>query len=423
MRIPLLLAALCVGGLVSTGNSQELGATINKSGAAITGVTFRVWSPNALQVSVAGEFNNWSTTANALVKSASGNIWTATLANARPGQAYKYVISTTAGATLWRKDPRAREVRSMPDGSQASVIYDEDAFVWEDEGFEPPFPNEIVMYELHVGTFYDPRPEDGEPATFYDAVQRLDYLRDLGVNMIALMPVSEFNGRHSWGYNPVALFAIEQAYGGPDGFKHFVNEAHKRGIAVQVDVVHNHYGDLAASGASDLENFDGGNPYFYHGADEVARPGIGRTKWGPRPRYSDANVRQFIKDNIRMYLEEYKVWALRWDSPRNITGFDLNPGTNVGDPDTAIPEAVTMMEEINNDIRSRNIRYYSIAEDATSPGGYSGHWEISFHNVLFPRLLPLDGDGTLPAPFEGRLACPALNQRNTDNIGYRLETK
>jgi 1,4-alpha-glucan branching enzyme len=423
MRIPLLLVVLCVGSLLSTGHSQELGATINKSGAAITGVTFRVWSPNALQVSVAGEFNNWSTTANALVKSASGNIWTAMVANARPGQAYKYIISTAAGATLWRKDPRAREVRSMVDGSQASVIYEEDAFVWEDEGFEPPFPNEIVMYELHVGTFYDPRPEDGEPATFYDAVQRLDYLRDLGVNMIALMPVSEFNGRHSWGYNPVALFAIEQAYGGPDGFKHFVNEAHKRGIAVQVDVVHNHYGDLAASGASDLENFDGGDPYFYHGADEVARPGIGRTKWGPRPRYSDANVRQFIKDNIRMYLEEYKVWALRWDSPRNITGFDLNPGTNVGDPDTEIHEAVTMMEEINNDIRARNIRYYSIAEDANSPGGYSGHWEISFHNVLFPRLLPLDGDGTLPAPFEGRLAYPALNQRNTDNIGYRLETK
>ncbi|MGA0849241.1 MAG: alpha amylase C-terminal domain-containing protein, partial [Chthoniobacterales bacterium] len=131
----------------------------------------------------------------------------------------------------------------------------------------------------------------------------------------------------------------------------------------------------------------------------------------------------FIKDNIRMYLDEYKVWALRWDSPRNITGFDLNPGPEVGDPDTTIPEALAMMQQINDDIRARNIRYYSIAEDALSPGGYSGHWEISFHNVLFPRLLPLETDGTLPAPFEGRLSYPTLNQRNTDNIGYRLETK
>lgn len=418
-----LLLSFLLFGSASVAGGQELGATINKSGTNVTSVTFAVWAPNATAVRVAGDFNNWNATANALTNNVATKVWTGTVTNVRPGHAYKYVITTTNGQTLWRKDPRAREVRSMTDGTQASVVYDKNAFVWEDEGFEPPFPNEIVMYELHIGTFYDPRPDDGEPATFYDAVQRLDYLRELGVNMIALMPVSEFNGRHSWGYNPISLFAIEQAYGGPDGFKHFVNEAHKRGMAVQVDVVHNHYGDLAAPGASDLENFDGGNPYFYHGADEVSRPGIGRTKWGPRPRFSDPNVRQFIKDNIKMYLDEYKVWALRWDSPRNITGFDLNPGANVGDPDTVIPEAVTMMQEINDDIRKRNIRYYSIAEDANSPGGYSGHWEISFHNVLFPRLLPLDPDGSLPAPFEGRLTYPTLNQRNTDNIGFRFETK
>ena len=68
----------------------------------------------------------------------------------------------------------------------------------------------------------------------------------------------------------------------------------------------------------------------YHGTDEAARPGIGRTKWGPRPRYSNTNVQQFIKDNIRMYLDEYKVWGLRWDSPRNITGFDANHSFAVG---------------------------------------------------------------------------------------------
>ncbi len=404
--------------------AQELGATINKSGTTVTGVTFRVWAPNATAVHVAGDFNSWSATASPLTKDGANNIWSAGVSAARPGHAYKYVITTQSGGKLQRKDPRARQVRTREDGSQASVVYDKDAFVWEDEGFQPPFPNEIVMYELHIGTFYDPRPDDGEPATFYDAAQRLDYLRDLGVNMIALMPVSEFNGRHSWGYNPIALFAIEQAYGGPDGFKHFVNEAHKRGIAVQVDVVHNHYGDLAAPGASDLEDFDGGNPYFYHGEDEVARPGIGRTKWGPRPRYIDPNVQDFIKDNIRMYLDEYKVWALRWDSPRNITGYDSNPPVSeVGDPDTDIEEAITMMQEINSEIHARNERYYSIAEDANSVGGYSGHWEISFHNVLFPRLLPLDTDGSLPAPFEGILRYPTLNQRETYNIGYRLVTK
>jgi 1,4-alpha-glucan branching enzyme len=402
----------------------ELGSWVVKDGGGeVTGVDFRVWSPNAVSVAVAGDFNGWSTTADVLTVNAATKIWSGTVAAARPGDAYKYVITTGDGAELWRKDPRAREVMSMDDGSLAGVVYDTGAFVWEDGGFEPEFPNKIVMYEMHVGTFYDPRPEDGEPATFYDAVQRLDYLQALGVNMIALMPVSEFNGRHSWGYNPIALFAIEQAYGGPDGLKHFVNEAHKRGMAVQVDVVHNHYGDLAAPGASDLENFDGGEPYFYNAEDDATRPGISRTKWGPRPRYVDANVQEFIKDNVRMYLDEYKIWALRWDSPRNITGYDSNPGADVGDPDTDIPEAITMMEEINAEIRDRNVRYYSVAEDADSAGGYSGHWEISFHNVLFPRLLPLTGNGTLPEPFEGRLTYPTLDTREGDNIGYRLEVK
>ena len=416
----------CLFLVIILGNSagaQELGATVNKSGHSTTGVEFRVWVPNGLQVSVAGDFNGWNSLANVLSKNATTSIWSGTVAGARPGHAYKYVITTAAGTQLWRKDPRARQVRTLADGTQAAVIYDPGAFVWDDDGYEPPFPNEIVMYELHVGSFYDPTPSDGEPATLYHAALKLDYLRDLGVNMIALMPVGEFNGRHSWGYNPTALFAIEEAYGGPDALKYFVNEAHKRGMAVQVDVVHNHYGDLAAAGASDLENFDGGEPYFYNAADEQTRPGISRTKWGPRPRYSDANVRQFIADNIRMYLDEYKVWALRWDSPRNITGYDHDPGQQIGDADTTIPEAVTMMEQINSSIHSRNIRYYSIAEDANSPGGYSGHWEISFHNVIFPRLLALTQNGTLPAPFAGRLDYPFLNTRSGPNIGYRLETK
>jgi 1,4-alpha-glucan branching enzyme len=268
---------------VPEARGQELGAIVNKSGDTPTGVTFRVWSPNAVGIAAAGEFNNWSTTANPLTKNPADHVWSTTVPGARPGHAYKYVITMPDGSELWRKDPRAREVRTLSGGSQAAVVYDKDAFVWEDEGFEPPFPNEIVMYELHVGTFHDPRPDDGEPATFYDAAQGLDDLHDLGVNMIALMPVSEFNGRHSWGYNPIALFAIEQAYGGPDAFKHFVNEAHKRGIAVQVDVVHNHYGDLAAPGASDLENFDGGNPYFITGRTRPRAPGSGGPSGGRVP--------------------------------------------------------------------------------------------------------------------------------------------
>lgn len=389
--------------------TPELGATINKSAGAITGITFRVWAPNALAMAVAGDFSAWSSATNQMVKEAGtpwNGVWTATVAAARPGQAYKFHITPSSGSPVWKKDPRARQVRTQSDGKQASVIYDKDAFDWAGDSFEPPWPNDIVMYEMHIGTFYDPKPGDGEPATFDDAIRRLDYLQSLGVNMIALMPVNEFGGRHSWGYNPTDLFAVEESYGGPDGLKRFVKAAHQRGMAVQVDVVHNHY-----DGTSDLVNFDGpSNPYFY-----TAPSGLAMTQWGPRPRYSEPAVRQFVADQIRMLLDEYKIWALRWDSPRNITAYDSNGDL---EPDTTIPEGVSMMEQINAFITARSLRYYSIAEDASVPGNYHGHWEAAFHNYLLPQLLPRQTNGTFFSPFATSLADRTLTQ-----FGYRMENK
>lgn len=407
--LPTLAAALWAGGLLHA-QTPDLGASVIKSGAEVTGVIFRVWAPNAVGVSVAGEFNGWNTTSNPLAKEAGSpwnGVWTATVTAARPGQAYKYFITPSSGSAHWKKDPRARQVRTQNDGTQASVIYDKDAFDWTGDSFVPPWPNDIVMYEMHVGTFYDPTPEDGQPATFDDAILKLDYLQALGVNMIALMPVAEFAGRHSWGYNPTDLFAIEETYGGPDALKRFVKAAHARGMAVQLDVVHNHY-----DATSDLVNFDGPtNPYFYSSG------AISATPWGPRPRYADPNVRQFISDQVRMLLDEYKIWALRWDSPRNITGYDSNGD---GEPDTAIADGVAMMESINAYIAGKNLRYYSIAEDADVPGGYAGHWEVSFHDVIFPRLL----GSPLREPFLTKYKdIPWLNDRSKTNIGYRLETK
>ncbi len=412
---PLLLLLFAAALATADAQTPELGTTINKTGATVTGVTFRVWAPNASAVALAGEFNGWSTTSDPLEKEAGSpwnGVWTATVAAARAGHAFKYFITPSDGSAVWKKDPRARQVRTQSDGTQASVIYDKDAFDWTGDQFVPPWPNDIVMYEMHVGTFYDPTPTDGQPANFDDAILKLDYLQALGVNMIALMPVAEFQGRHSWGYNPTDLFAIEETYGGPDALKRFVKAAHARGMAVQVDVVHNHY-----DAASDLVGFDGtANPYFYNSG------AIATTQWGPRPRYADPNVRQFISDQIRMLLDEYKIWALRWDSPRNITAYDSN-GDN--EPDTAIADGVSMMQGIHAMISDKTTRhnadrYYSIAEDADVSGGYSGHWEVSFHDVVFSRLL----GAPLREPFLTKYKdIPWLNDRAKTNIGYRLENK
>jgi 1,4-alpha-glucan branching enzyme len=133
-------------------------------------------------------------------------------------------------------------------------------------------------------------------------------------------------------------------------------------------------------------------------------------------------VKDFIRDNIKMYLDEYKIWALRWDSPRNITEYQANPPAEVGDPDTFIPEAYSMMlgirEEIASTSRPNSSRYYSIAEDANSPGGYHAHWEISYHDAIFSRLLGTNAP--LPPPFDQKYT---NGPANMDTIRYRVENK
>jgi 1,4-alpha-glucan branching enzyme len=331
------------------------------------GAAFRVWAPFAQSVHVAGDFNNWHSFNTPLVSEGNGN-WSVDLRNALPGQKYRYVIRRD-GQENWRADPREEEVtNSVGD----SVIFD-NRFNWTDQGFQMPNWNEMVIYELHIGTFHD-SPGWG-PGNFESAIDKLDYLADLGVNAVKVMPVSEFAGDFSWGYNPAFPFAVEKAYGGPYGFKRFVNEAHRRGIAVLLDVVHNHYGpsDLG------LWRFDGwsndrfGGVYFY-------QDGRADTPWGStRPDYGRAEVRQYIRDNILMWVEEFHVDGFRWDSTVNIRRH------NGGD----LPEGWSLMQWINDEINAREPWVINIAEDLQSDpwlvrpsyaggAGFDSQWDANF---------------------------------------------
>jgi 1,4-alpha-glucan branching enzyme len=269
------------------------------------GVTFRVWAPNATAMGVKGDFNGWSTTA--LVRESESDYWSVDVAGAHAGQEYKYRINNSFD----RRDPRARRVTNS---NGNSVIYDPDAFDWEGVPMPAPWRNDVVFYQMHLGTFGGQNP----PSTFDQAIERLDHIRDLGISAIKLMPVNEFAGGRSWGYNPSDLFAIESDYGGPDAMKRFVQAAHERGLAVVMDVVHNHYGpsDL------DMWQFDGwsqnnlGGIYFYN--DDRAH-----TPWGStRPDFGRSEVQQFIRDQIFMWVEEYRIGGFRWDSIYNIINTD-----------------------------------------------------------------------------------------------------
>jgi 1,4-alpha-glucan branching enzyme len=376
-----LFAALLLLALGAPGHardevaSSELGASLLRSpGGTITGTKFRVWAPNAKTVSVIGSFNNWDGSRDPLTKEGQAGIWSAEVRGAKPGDEYMFLIN----GELERKDPRARQVTSS---EGKGVVYDPAAFDWA--ASKPPAPvaaGDLVIYQLHPGTFHDPDPEDGRPGTLRDALAKLDHLVEMGVNCVLLMPVNEFPGDHSWGYNPSDQFAVESAYGGPDALKEFVKACHERAIAVHLDIVHNHYGP----GDLHLWQFDGygggdnkGGIYFYEDDER------GLTPWGPRPNFGSREVGEFVMDQVRMWFDEYRIDGLRWDSTINIRAIE--------DGAVANAEGEEMLDRIARTIRREYPGKISIAEDSVGDRRFDASWEYDFHTAgddgVVPQLL------------------------------------
>lgn len=215
-------------------------------------------------------------------------LWTGTVPPAKPDSDYGFVVD---GAGPF-PDPRSPWQPHGTDGLSRLVRHSE--FRWTDGDWQAPPLSSSVIYELHVGTF---TPE----GTFDGVVKKLDYLSDLGITHVELMPVNEFSGSRGWGYDGVDLFAPHHAYGGPDQLKRLVNACHEHGLAVLLDVVYNH---LGPSG-----NYLGKYaPYFTR---RYSSP------WGESVNFDDAEsgqVRRFFCDNALMWLRDYHFDGLRIDA-------------------------------------------------------------------------------------------------------------
>ncbi len=328
--------------------------------------TFRVWAPNATSVSVAGSFNSWSTTANPLVSEAGGT-WSVDVPGDQAGETYKYVIN----GNIWKNDPQARDVTNSVG---ESIVVDDPPYAWS--SFTAPGWTDMVIYQMHTGTYNDT--PGGTPGTWASSVAKLDHIQDMGFNAVKLMPIAEFAGDFSWGYNPAHPFAPESIYGSPTDLKDFIEACHTRGIAVLIDVVFNHMGpsDL------DLWQFDGwstggyGGIYFYQ--DWRAA-----TPWGhTRPDYGRGEVRTYLRDIAMYWLTEFNADGLRWDSTINIRTQNNGFGGN-------IPDGWTLMQYINNEIDASMPWKISIAEDlqnnvwmtkTTGAGGagFDSQWDAAF---------------------------------------------
>ncbi|MDD5168516.1 MAG: alpha-amylase family glycosyl hydrolase [Syntrophales bacterium] len=384
-------------------------AKINGMGATshAGGIAFRLWAPHAKRVSVIGSFNGWDGNKHPMQAEENG-CWHADVAVAHVGDQYKFLLTTPQGE-LKRIDPYAREVTN----SVGSAIVHDPSFDWAGDDFKLAPWNEIVVYELHVGTFNEK--DDNVPGKFAAVSDRLMHLKKLGVNAIQIMPIAQFAGKRSWGYNPSHIFSVEIDYGGPLAFKRFVKRAHEQGIAVILDVVYNHFGpnDL------DLWQFDGwsennrGGIFFYN--DDRAH-----TPWGDtRPDYGRGEVRQYILDNVFMWLDEYHVDGLRFDATVYIRTPD-GPGS----PD--LPDGRSLLQAINSLVTHKFPGRITIAEDLQNSkwltqdvedggAGFGSQWDSNFVNPIRQAVItPQDEQRSLTAIRD------ALSYRYNDDAFERV---
>ncbi|SNY60388.1 malto-oligosyltrehalose trehalohydrolase [Paractinoplanes atraurantiacus] len=215
--------------------------------------------------------------------------WRLDVPSAGPGADYAYVLSGNATPL---PDPRSQW---QPQGVHAaSRVYDQSAFEWTDKSWTGRQLPGSILYELHIGTY---TPE----GTFDAAIERLDHLVELGVDLVELLPVNSFNGEYNWGYDGVCWYAPHEVYGGPDGLKRFVDAAHRRGLGVVLDVVYNHFGPSGAYAPMFA-------PYL---------SSAGSNPWGDSINLDGPHadeVRRYIIDSALMWLRDYHVDALRLDA-------------------------------------------------------------------------------------------------------------
>ncbi len=315
---------------------------------------FEVWAPRAARVDV--HITSPKDRLVSMEPEARG-YHHAVVDNVEPGSRYHYRLNDKE-----RPDPASR---FQPEGVHGPSQVVDSKFDWHDQSWSGLLLKDYIIYELHVGTF---TPE----GTFDAIVPRLDYLKELGITAVELMPVAQFPGSRNWGYDGAAPFAAQNSYGGPEGLKRLVDACHLKNLAVVLDVVYNHLGPegnyLAEFGA-----------YF---TDRYSTP------WGPAMNFDGPEsdeVRRFFIENALYWVSEFHIDALRLDAVHAI--LDHSPR----------PFLLELAEAIHAQAQRLNRRIYLMPESADNDarlfrarelGGFAldAQWNDDFHHCVHALL-------------------------------------
>jgi 1,4-alpha-glucan branching enzyme len=348
------------GGFVidySTLDHAPVGGTVLPGGGAV----FKVWSPNRTVAHVRGEFNGWGTS-DQMAKV--GEHFIGRVPAAHSGQMYKYYFQNS----VWNTDPRGRALNASDNYN--AYLLDPDSYDWQIDDFDVPDFEEMVVYQLHVGTFSgrnDPYGSAPFPARYVDVAERASHLAELGIDVVMLCPITEFPGDYSAGYNPITQWAPEWTYGTPDDLRYMIDKLHSYGIAVILDIVWNHFSFTD----NYLWYYDGTQIYFDDPAVE--------TPWGSQADFDNVNVRDYFLDSVYHWLDEYRMDGFRMDATDYMNMYQGS--------------GWSLMQEMNDRMDRREVDKIAIAEQlpddswVTRPTSLGGAgFDSQYHDAFTDNL-------------------------------------
>lgn len=409
-----------------------MGATLTADGA-----TFRVWAPNkaiavhlrlsdqanTINKNAPGESDTWQPTDASQLMRRNDDTWTGFLSGVRDGDLYRFYIAGR-GEQPYKRDPYARELEFYDYPDCDCVVRDSKLYPWHDQSYQTPAFNDLVIYQFHIGRYYA-KAEDGSDARnkrvgkFLDVLDRIEYLKTLGINAIEPLPIIEFQGPFSLGYNGTDLFSPEMDYavepmalapylaranallaekvcapltqyqleGQVNQLKALIDICHLNGIAVILDVVYNHAGGFGDDSQSIYffdRPFTGNNNDSQYFTDRGHAGGLVFAYW-------KQEVRQFLIDNATMFLQEYHVDGFRYDQ---VTVIDDEGGA----------EGWRFLQDLTNTLRFINPGAINIAEywrddaswvlcdTAQGGAGFDAVWYPGLRNTV-RKLLSQSGQG------------------------------